>query len=303
MNTLMGSLLIGVCIALSLWQVLQVFTGVPTENRLYRDTPASGFRIAWPLIRVVVFYVGHLMPEKQLEALQLKLGRAGAEYSLNAQEVFASKFISALLFGAISLTLIVMYDSSLLFVVFLACLLGFNYPDSWLKQQAARRRNEMLKALPFYLDVITLSVESGSNLTGGITQAVQKTTDSPLRREFSRVLRDIRSGKSRADALRDLATRANSPAVNQVVSGLIQGEKAGANLGPMLRAQAEQLRTRRFQQAEKKAMEAPVKLLGPLFVCIFPMTFIALGFVMLSKGIQGQFITNAMILWAYGWPG
>lgn len=303
MNTLIASALIGVCIALSLWQTLQVFTRVPAEDRLYRDTPAVGFRLVWPLIRVVVFYAGHLMPNKQLEVLQLKLSRAGAEYCLNAREVFAAKIIAAVLFGAVGSTLILIYDSSMVMVTLIACLLGYSYPDSWLKQQAAVRRNEMLKALPFYLDVITLSVESGSNLTGGITQAVQKTTDSPLRREFSRVLRDIRSGKSRADALRDLATRADSQAVNQVVSGLIQGEKAGANLGPMLRAQAEQMRTRRFQRAEKKAMEAPVKLLGPLFVCIFPMTFIALAFVMLSKGIQGQFITSPMILLAYGWPG
>ncbi len=303
MNTLIASLLIGACISLSFWQILKIVTQVPAENRLYRDTPASGFRLVWPLIRLVVFYVGHWMPDKQLEGLQLKLSRAGAEYCLNAQEVFASKLIAALLFGAVSATLIVIYGNSMLMITLIATLLGFTYPDSWLKQQAASRRNDILKALPFYLDVITLSVESGSNLTGGITQAVQKTADSPLRREFSRVLRDIRSGKSRADALRDMAIRADSSAVNQVVSGLIQGEKAGANLGPMLRAQAEQMRTRRFQKAEKKAMEAPVKLLGPLFVCIFPMTFIALGFVMLSKGIQGQFITSPIIVWAYGWPG
>lgn len=303
MNTINAPLLIGVCIAVCLWLVLSVIHRVPAENRLYRDAPATGFRIVWPLIRLLVFYADGVMAVTQLETLQIKLNRAGAEYSLDAKEVLASKWIAAMLFAASSSTLVFMHGTSMLMLVLIAAVLGYHYPDSWLKQKALRRQAEMLKALPFYLDVITLSVEAGSNLTGGLTQAVQKTADSPLRRELSRVLRDIRSGKSRADALRDFASRANSPSINQVVSGLIQGEKAGANLGPMLRAQAEQLRTMRFQLAEKKAMEAPVKLLGPLFTCIFPMTFVALGFVMLSKAILGGFISSPLMLWAYTWPG
>lgn len=303
MITLMASLLIGIAVSLTLWQTLVVVTQVPEEDRLYRDTPATGFRLVWPLIRLSVFYGGGLMSSKTLDVLQIKLGRAGAEYSVNARELLASKYIAAALFAGVGSSLVVMHGATMSFLVVVACVLGYNYPDSWLKQQAAKRRALMLKDLPFYLDVITLSVESGSNLTGAMTQAVQKSADSALRRELSRVLREIRSGKTRAEALRDFAHRSDSQAINQVVSGLIQGEKAGANLGPMLREQAEQLRTRRFQLAEKKAMQAPVKLLGPLFICIFPMTFIALGFVMLSKGILGGFIEAPMILWAYGWPG
>ena len=303
MSTLSASLLIGIAVSLTLWQMLVVVTRVPEENRLYRDTPATGFRLVWPLIRLCVFYAGRFMSSTKLDALQLKLGRAGAEYSINARELLASKYIAAALFAGVGAAFVVLHGTTMSFLVIVACVLGFNYPDSWLKQKAARRRAQMLKDLPFYLDVITLSVESGSNLTGAMTQAVQKSADSALRRELSRVLREIRSGKTRAEALRDFAHRADSQPINQVVSGLIQGEKAGASLGPMLREQAEQLRTRRFQLAEKKAMEAPVKLLGPLFTCIFPMTFIALGFVMLSKAILGGFIESPLILWAYHWPG
>ncbi|MDB3935129.1 type II secretion system F family protein [Granulosicoccus sp.] len=303
MNTISASLLIGGCIALLLWQILIVFTRVPTDERLYRDVPAAGFRIVWPLIRLLVFYTGRFMPASSLEEIQLKLLRAGAEYSLNDKEVMASRFIAAGLFAAAASVLVLIYGVSVIPVIFIAGFLGYHYPDAWLKQTARSRQSAMLKVLPFYLDVITLSVESGSNLTGGMTQAVQKTSDSPLRREFSRVLRDIRSGKSRADALREFSRRADSQPVNQVVSGLIQGEKAGANLGPLLRAQSEQLRTQRFQLAEKKAMQAPVKLLGPLFICIFPMTFIVLIFVVLSKMIAGGLITSPLLLWAYGWPG
>lgn len=302
MMILTASLLMGLAVSITLWQTLKIVTDVPAEDRLYRDTPAMGFRLVWPLIRLCVFYSGRFMSEKTLDTLQIKLGRAGAEYSLNARELLASKYVASALFSAAASSVVVLYGSTLSFGIVVACVLGFNYPDNWLKKQAVRRQALMVKDLPFYLDVITLSVESGSNLTGAITQAVQKCPDSVLRRELSRVLREIRSGKTRAEALRDFANRSDSVAVNQVVSGLIQGEKAGANLGPMLREQAEQLRTRRFQKAEKLAMEAPVKLLGPLFICIFPMTFVVLGFVMLSKGIHGGFIQAPIILWAYGWP-
>jgi len=211
--------------------------------------------------------------------------------------------LSACLFAVIGLVFVLSIGSSAFYWMLVAALLGYGYPDSWLKQQARQRQNEMLKHLPFYLDVITLSVEAGSNLTGGITQAVQKNADTVLRRELGRVLRDIRSGKTRADALRDFAARADSSAIQQVVSGLIQAEKSGASLGPLLRAQSEQLRTQRFQLAEKKAMEAPVKLFAPLFGFIFPMVFVALGYVMLSKAIQGGMLTWPPLVWAYTWPG
>jgi len=303
MTTLAAPLLIGVCIAITLWQTLQVFTRVPGEQREYRDVPPGGFRLVWFPIRLVVFYAGAYMSEGKLELLQLKLGRAGVQYALDAREVFAAKFISAMVFVAVASMLVLIYGSSMLLLVVLAGYLGYHYPDSWLKQKAQSRQSEIIRSLPFYLDVVTLSVESGSNLTGGITQAVQKTEDSALRRELSRVLRDIRSGRTRADALRDFANRADCMPVTQVVSGLIQGEKAGASLGPLLRAQADQLRSQWFQLAEKKAMQAPVKLLAPLFICIFPMTFIALGFVMLSKTILGGIVSSPLVLWAYNWPG
>lgn len=302
MNTLIASILIGSAVAVLLWQVLHVFTSVPAEDRLYRDVPAVGFRLVWPLIRIVVYYAEPLMSKAALKNLDLKLARAGVQYSLTARQLLAAKYVAALVFAVAGLVVVFFKGQAMLPFVLVAAVLGFCYPDSWLKRHAQQRQDEMLRSLPFFLDVITLSVEAGSNLTGGITQAVQKTEDSALRRELSRVLRDIRSGKSRSDALREFANRADSTAINQVVSGLIQGEKAGANLGPMLRAQAEQLRTQRFQLAEKKAMEAPVKLLAPLFTCIFPMTFVVLGFVLLGKGIEGNWITSPWILWAYHWP-
>lgn len=141
----------------------------------------------------------------------------------------------------------------------------------------------MLKTLPFFLDIITLCVEAGLNLTGALAHAVAKGPAGPLRDEFSRILRDVRAGKSRADALRTFADRMNEPAISNLVSSLIQAETIGMSLGPLLRAQAEQRRAERFARAEKQAMEAPVKMLFPLIAFIFPCTFLVLAFPIVMK--------------------
>ena len=104
-----------------------------------------------------------------------------------------------------------------------------------------------------------------------------------MQAEFQRVLRDIRAGSNRSDALRSMAQRLNHAAVSSFTSTLIQAEATGMSLGPVLRAQSEQRRNERFTHAEKIAMEAPVKLLFPLIVFIFPCVFIILLFPIAMK--------------------
>src|SRR5690606_3844698 len=113
---------------------------------------------------------------------------------------------------------------------------------SWLDDRIRSRRRLMLKQLPFVLDLVTLCVEAGLNLTGALQQAAAKGPAGPLREELHRVLRDGRAGKSRADALRGLAERVGEPAIANLVSTVIQAENMGMSLGPMLRAQGEQRR-------------------------------------------------------------
>jgi len=303
MNTLLFSLAIGAFITLVFWQVWLVFSGVPTADRQFMDRPPLGFRIVWPFIEVWVHNFGRFISDETISSITLRLKRAGVEYTVSAQQFIASQYISAFVFFAILMLIGLSRDLNIFAFALLAALGGFFYPGLWLKETAQKRGTEIVRALPFYLDIITLSVESGSNLTGGITQAVQKSADSPLRREFSRVLRDIRAGRSRSEAMRDLAERTGSFAIQNVVSSLIQAEKTGSSLGPLLRAQSEQLRTERFQRAEKLAMEAPVKLLGPLVMFIFPCTFLVLIYLVMSKAIQAGVLSWPPIVWAYSWPG
>jgi tight adherence protein C len=137
-----------------------------------------------------------------------------------------------------------------------------------------------------YLDFITMAVEAGLNMTGAISQAMEKGPVGPLRHEFFMVVRDLRSGLPRADALRRMESRLQMLEITSFVGTVIQAEKMGARLGTALRTQAEQRRVERFQRAEKLAMEAPVKLIGPLMMFIFPVTFIVIGFPIAMKFMQ-----------------
>jgi tight adherence protein C len=181
-------------------------------------------------------------------------------------------------------------------------LIGAVYPDIWLRETTQKRERQIFKSLPFFLDVITLSVEAGTNITGAFTQAVQRAPDGPLKSEFGRFLRDVRAGKSRAEALRALADRMQLESINSFVGSVIQAERMGGSLGQVLRAQADQRRSERFLRAEKQAMEAPVKLLGPLVAFIFPTTFMVLIFVLLYKAAEGGVVTSPTLLWALTWP-
>lgn len=303
MTLLFISLSIGLLIGVATWNIYQVFTAVPDEDRSLLDQPPIGFRIVWPLIRLACHYFGFLVTQKYRMSTDLRLKHAGVQYSLSPEQFFFSKCLCAIAAALVVCWLLILVGVQSPGLAFSLGIGGFFYPELWLRETANRRKREVFRALPFYLDIITLSVEAGSNLTGGLTQAVHKSGDSPLRTEWSRVLRDIRAGKTRAQALRDMSNRAGSQPVTSVINSMIQAEASGSSLGSILRAQSDQLRTTRFMQAEKLAMEAPVKLLGPLVIFIFPTTFMVLGFVILSKAIQAGVITWGPLLWAYSWPG
>ena len=174
--------------------------------------------------------------------------------------------------------------AGIVFVAVLAGLvLGYVFPLVWLRDRIALRRRLTFTALPFMLDLITLCVESGLNVNSAIAQAVAKGPSGPLRDEFARLMRDMRAGRPRSEALRDMAARLDMAPVTNFVSTLIQAEATGMSLGPILRAQAEQRRTERFARAEKLAMQAPVKLLFPLLFFIFPCVFAILMFPIVMK--------------------
>lgn len=149
-------------------------------------------------------------------------------------------------------------------------------PSTWLKQTIRKRHREIEIGLPFVLDLLTLSVEAGLDFMTAIRRLVDRRKIDALSEEFIRAVREMQVGRTRKDALRDMAERAGHPDLSSVVSALVQADELGVGIGTILRIQAEQMRQRRFQRAEKMANEAPVKLLFPLVCFIFPSVFLVL---------------------------
>jgi len=284
------ALAVGSAVALVAWVISKALAAVPEEDRAYKDPPPLAFRIVWWPIQWVTYYTRAMISAKAQARLMARLRQAGLDYCLSPAQYQASRLVGASVLAGVAWWVVDSFVQgrapswgSYAQLMVLAGLLGFVYPAIWLKDRIAARRKQLLKMLPFYLDIITLCVEAGLNLQGAITQSVAKGPAGVLRDEFQRVLRDIRAGKPRAESLRAMAARLNEPAVGNFVIAVIQAESMGMNLGPVLRAQADQRRAERFLRAEKLAMEAPVKMLLPLIAFIFPCTFIVLFFPIVMK--------------------
>ena len=277
---------LGLAMALVAHSLMRAIDDVPEEDRSYRDMPPTAFRLMWWPIRWIAHYLG---PHLKLGVRQRVMGRlrlGGLDYALAPEQFIAAQLLSGAIFGLLVWWVLDSFGRAAGPWPWVAGGFGFLFPAIWLRDLVQLRRRQTLKTLPFMLDIITLCVEAGLNLTGAFQQAVAKGPAGPLRDEFSRVLRDVRAGRPRLDALRTLSDRMNEPSITNFVSALIQAERMGMNLGPILRAQSEQRRNERFARAEKLAMEAPVKLLFPLIAFIFPCTFIVLFFPIAMKFMQ-----------------
>ncbi|NBP08874.1 MAG: type II secretion system F family protein [Gammaproteobacteria bacterium] len=171
-------------------------------------------------------------------------------------------------------------------VVLLGLVTGFGLPWLWLRDIIESRRDEVTRELPLYVDMLTLALEAGGSLSVALKVATERSPDSVLRRAFIRVQGDLRAGRSRAEALRALGERLDMPAISPLVAALVQADASGGSLASVLRAQSEQRLNERFARAEKRAMEAPVRMLGPLVLCIFPCTFLILGFPIVMRFLQ-----------------
>lgn len=280
---MMIALMVGGAVLLFAFSLPKLNQEVPQEDREYMDPLPPLLRLAWPAVRFIEYHVCQFIPGDALEKTHQKLALTGVGYLVSAEQFFAIRILSTIGgFGAVWVSLRMLETTSVNWLL-LGLVLGYLYPDIWLSDTRARRSKAVLKTLPSYLDFITMAVEAGLNMTGAITQAMDKGPPGPLKHEFFMVVRDLRSGLPRADALRRMESRLRMPEITSFVGTVIQAEKMGASLGAALRVQAEQRRTERFQRAEKLAMEAPVKLIGPLMMFIFPVTFIVLGFPIVMK--------------------
>jgi tight adherence protein C len=162
-------------------------------------------------------------------------------------------------------------------ILFLAFAMGIGYflPDMWLKGKVNARRFAITRALPDALDLLTISVEAGLGFDQSLMKVVEKSK-GPLAAEFGKTLWEIRMGKPRREALKDMAKRVDVVDLNQFISALVQADKLGVSIGNVLRVQSDQMRNKRRQRAEETAMKAPLKMSFVLVFFVLPALLIVL---------------------------
>jgi tight adherence protein C len=154
-------------------------------------------------------------------------------------------------------------------------LFGYFYPVLWIRQQLATRRGLIARGLPDAMDLITTVVEAGLGFDGAIAEVATRFK-TVLGTEFANVGRDVKLGRSRAEALEDMARRCGDEDIHNFVTAIIQSEQMGTTVAKVLRIQSNELRRVRRQRAQQKAASAPVKMLIPMIGCIFPVIWIVL---------------------------
>lgn len=268
------------CVVLVSWGLLALFARVPVTTPRAADVlrlPRS-WRLIWPLLARVAPTLSSFIGVSTRERLRRTLARAGFDGALSPDQFIAAQLVLAVLAIVCTLLVVPFGSRASLLAPVLAALIGAALPRIAVRERCAQRERAVLRQLPHDLDIITLSVEAGLTLGAALAHAVSHGPIGPLRDEWQRVLRDVHAGQSRHEALRAMAVRLALPAVTNVVATLIAAERQGSSLAPILRAQAEQRRNERFLRAERLAMQAPVKMLLPLVLFIFPGSFVIVFF-------------------------
>lgn len=256
-------------------------TKVPPTIRLNMDEVPSSLSRFWWMVSFFQYYVVRYLPSALLTSRQKLLNSAGLQFFLTTQETYALQCLSAVIFFLLSAFICVTAGISFFLSMMLGgilALIGWLYPLFWLMEQKKKRVLLLLKSMPAFLDILTLCCECGLNMNAGLTNYCEKGPRGPLRSEMERALRDMKGGATRVEALTKLSVRMSNPDLTMFVSIVAQCEKLGVPLGDAMRRFSEQKRMERFQRAEKLAMEAPMKIIGPLVIFIFPITFIIIGF-------------------------
>jgi tight adherence protein C len=154
-------------------------------------------------------------------------------------------------------------------------LFGYTLPEFWLGRRVRARQKAILLMIPDTLDLLTISVRAGLGFDAALGKVVEKLK-GPLSDEFRRALAEVRVGKARRDALRDIVPRTEVGPLTNFIGAIIQAEQLGVSVSKVLQVQSEQLRIERRQRAEEQAAKAPIKMLFPLVGCIFPSLFIVI---------------------------
>jgi tight adherence protein C len=220
-----------------------------------------------------------------------KLEKAGYPGGLRGADWMGVKLLAAIAFAVLGFLLGLLLGGITggLFFALVGAGVGYMGPEFWLGRRIRSRAEAMVLQLPDALDLLTISVEAGLGFDAALAKVVEKM-EGPLVAEFRQALAEIRMGRTRREALRDVANRADSQPINNFIGAIVQAEQLGVPIAKVLQIQSNQLRILRRQRAEEAAAKAPVKMLFPMVGCIFPTIFIVIlgpAIITVMKGSLG----------------
>lgn len=289
---IIGAILVTVAIIIIVIAIGSRKPGDSLQARLaeysMRETPATleeielslpfSERVLAPMVRRASSFAVRFTPARSLESTRHNLDLAGNPNNWTPSEFFGVRVIAAIGLGALVFIVMSIAGTEWLQRIGFTALfvtLGFMLPALWLGTKIRSRKQSVIKSLPDALDLLTICVEAGL----GFDQAMQKVAEKwedELSRAFARVLHEIRLGKARREALRDMSNRLDVSDMTSFVAAVIQAEQLGVSIAKVLRIQSDQMRVRRRQRAEEKAHQAPVKMLFPMVFLIFPSLWVVL---------------------------
>jgi len=248
------------------------------ENETMSGTKPLVFRVFYTEINLVGKLTGpwadHAFP---LQAMRIRNDLIAAALPLEVAEVRGLQGFAGALLGMlcciVTFILSLNWAYALLAGLFFA-LLGWYYPVSWVSRLAVQRKDRMSKSMPYAIDLITVAMEAGQDFGAAVRNLVNDGPHGPLRDEFGVTLRQVELGKSRVDALKAMSDRIQLDEFRSLVTSVIQSSEMGASIAATLKIQAEEIRRRRFQNAERKAARAPSLMLIPTALFILPSVFI-----------------------------
>jgi tight adherence protein C len=236
-------------------------------------------RVLLPIMQRVAAITQSFTPQEALETTQRNIELAGNPNGLTPQIFWAIRIVATvgltvLLGFVFTISRNLSAVQTILFTLF-AGAAGFVLPALWLRSKVRTRQDEILKALPDALDLMTICVEAGLGFDAAMTKVSEKWNNA-LSAAFARVVTEIQLGKLRREALRTMADRMDVADVTTFVASIIQADQLGVSIAKVLRIQSDQMRVRRRQRAEEKAQQAPIRMLIPLTFLIFPTIFLVL---------------------------
>jgi tight adherence protein C len=283
-------LVIGIAMALAAYFILRRNRPDLVEQRLaeYIEKPVSlekleleqpfRDRVIRPIIAFFARIVSSFTPNATQDRLRQNLAIAGNPNNMTPADFLGIRLLSAFLVGGLIGILLFLANTPLTWrilgpVIFFV--LGFMLPVYWLGGKMKKRRRAILRALPDAIDLLTICVEAGLGFDQALLRVTEKW-DNELGKEFKRMLAEQRVGKTRRDALKELAIRCDVQELSVFVASIVQADQLGVSMTKVLRIQADQMRIRRRQLAEELAHKAPIKMLFPMAFLILPTIYIVI---------------------------